>query len=313
MKHKKIFISIPILIILLTEKVQADKVSLGVYPPLIRIRSEPDVTVAAPITVINTSDKKLNLSINLKAIQSASEKDGSVEYFPPHALSNKDSIFLRNVILKDDNNPIKSIELYPNESKKLILEFKSPNKASDYYFSVIFSSQVENESSETVLKTSSGVATNVLVSIGSYQSSGVITEFSTSRIVLKGPIRISLTVGNTGKSYTNASGSITIYDLFGNKAGYIPLRNAILLKDATRRLSSGLPQTDSSEIVWGEKFLFGFYTAKAVVSFDKVYSTSATTSFFAIPLFLLLALTVIFFIILSILFRVIRKLNFKES
>lgn len=314
MRGKKVLVPLSLLPLGISSTAYAQSVSIGVSPPLLRIKANPQAEVTAPIAVINNSDKKLILDVTLKAFQGSPKNNGTVSFYPSQEVPKDQADFLHTVSIEEDESPVKSITLYPKESKKLALTFTAPRSTHDYYFSVVFSNHVSTEKvDDTVSRISSGVATNVLVSIGEAQDSqGIITEFKAPGVTFNGPTPLNLTVINTGDSYTTVSGNILIYDIFGNKAGQIPLRTTTILANETRRMSPELPQPGTDGIQWDEKFLLGVYTARAVVSFDKTNSETTTTHFIGIPLILLLGVSIILIVILGVLGKALKKLNFQE-
>ncbi len=315
MKTKKLALAIPVIILGLPNTAYAQKVSIGVYPPLIRIRATPKATVDVPVAVINQSSAEQDLNIVLRSFQASSDNTGGIDYYTEKNLPQFESNFLKTVRVEADGKPINNLRLYPKDSKTLTLHFTAPTEIKDHYFSVIFLSLPTNQHAHsTVSMVSSGVATNVLLSLSSNtQSNGIITEFKAPGVVFNGPTPLSLVVANINPTYTTVSGKITIYDIFGNEAGQIPLKTTSILGDETRIMSAQLPQAGTDKILWGENFLLGIYTAKAVVSFDKTNTAVSETHFIGIPLAILLVVSVIFILVLNIVFRALKKLNFKEA
>ncbi len=315
MGRTKIALTLPILLTTSASEALAKKSSIGIYPPLIRVRSNYNATVNVPVAVINESDTKQDLDIVLRPFKGSENNSYSISYYSSKDIPKNESDFIQTVTVLDDSKPVKSISLYPNETKNLTISFKSPSKTQDNYFSVIAMNKIaEGKSDDTLSQVASGVAANVLVSTGSkLESNGIITEFKAPAIVFSGPMRMSLVVTNTGDSYTTVSGTISVYDLLGNRAGQIPLKTTTILSGEARIMSPELPHGASSSIEWNEKFLLGLYTAKAVVSFDKTNSAVSETHFLGIPLLLLLMITLVLIVILNIIFRTLKKLNFSSQ
>jgi hypothetical protein len=71
-----------------------------------------------------------------------------------------------------------------------------------------------------------------------------------------------------------------------------------------------LSKNEIPQVVWKNEFLFGLYSAEALVELEKGGKTvSAKTTFIALPFYLIFALSFFIFIALSIYFRVRRKIK----
>lgn len=290
--------------------------ALGIYPPLTRINALPGVDVKTPLTLINSSSEEVLLGIKVLGFKSSNDGNGSIDYFTSSDIPEHLSQFISKVNVYSDENQIKSIKLYPNESKNLIVQFKAPEKDSDYYFSLVFIPEVANVSpnSETTVKILNGQATNLILSVGAVQGGTArISELTTTPIKLGKPAHIELEVTNTSKNYISATGDLFIYNLFGEKVGSIKLKPAIILADSDRKMINATETSKNQTVTWNEKFTFGFYTAKAAIRINDTHTVYRETSFFTIPTGVLIAVIILFFIVISIVFRVIKKVNFKSA
>lgn len=295
---------------------QSQDVSIGVYPPITRITTYSNAKVISPINVYNNTDNILKLDIVLKVFRTSDAKNGTIQYHTPKDTSTEDAAFLNTVKIEDNNQEIKQIYLYPKESRTLNIVFPGPMQNRDFYFSVIFLHQgAEAKTDVSTISISTGVAGNVLVSkTHTDKNISITSDFQTQHVILSGPAKLSLTLDNNSNSYVALSGSVYIYDLFGHKAGVLPLKPAIVLANTSRIMTgTNIANGKAQDIVWGEKFLLGYYTAKAVINVDKTTTQTYETHFFAVPTLILLLSTIILFVILSIFYRTVKKLNFKES
>lgn len=314
MKKKYALLPSMVLVPVLVSNVYASETSIGIYPPLTRITALPGAKVISPLTVVNSSESLKTFTIVLKGFRASDKNDGTVEYYPTKDTPQDLSSFLSSVTIQSEANVIKSIDLYPNEYKKLDIIFTAPEKQeADYYFSVVMQSSPENtqiDQNDTLTHISTGVATNVIVAMNSAQkANGTIADFSTQPFVVRGPAVFSLVAQNTSGKYAEVEGTIAIYNILGKKVGSIPLQPTLVLSDSERIMKTS---TSQNQVEWGEKFIFGFYTAKAVLRFDKTHVVTEEIRFFAIPIVALVVITVILFVILSICLRILRKINFKE-
>ncbi|MFI5265618.1 MAG: hypothetical protein ACHQT7_02640 [Candidatus Levyibacteriota bacterium] len=296
---------------------QPQEVSLGVYPPVTRIFTNPKAQVSSPINVSNHTNDMLQLDIVLRAFRASDANNGTIQYYSPKDTPAQDLAFLNTVQLQDNNGPIKQVTLYPNESKTLHIVFPGPLSNKDFYFSVIFLHQgTESKTDESLVHVATGVAGNVLVSEGNAQGNNVLLtpDFQTRNIVFTGPAKFNLTLNNNSDNFISTSGNVYIYDIFGNKAGVIPLKPAIILNNSSRIMTgTDVASGKGQDIAWGERFLFGYYRAQAVIKINQTGTQTYETHFFAVPVFILLIFSLILFVILSILHRTLKKLNFKES
>lgn len=295
---------------------QSHEVSFGVYPPVTRIITAPHAAVASPISVFNNTNDILKLDIVLRAFRASDAQDGTIQYYTAKDTPTGAASFLNTVKIEDNKEQVKEINLYPNEYKKLTIIFPGPVQPQDNYFSVIFLNKAtEAKTDVSIIHVATGVAANVLVTEEKAASIVSITpELKTKSFLLAGPAKISLTLTNNSDSFISTSGNIYIYDIFGNRTARLPLKPAIILANSSRVITAAVPvNSKTTDIVWGEKFLMGFYTVKASIAVNKTSSHTYETHFFAIPLFILLVSTLILFIVLSILYRALKKLNFKES
>jgi hypothetical protein len=85
---------------------------------------------------------------------------------------------------------------------------------------------------------------------------------------------MTLTFKNTGNVHVRPTGLINVRDIFGKTTADVVFRGENVLPGASRELSAALEK----------RWLFGPYTAQAVLTFgSKNESITATTSFFVLP------------------------------
>ncbi len=316
---KKIgILSVPLMMTLPVGYAYAEDTSMSVYPATMQIKANQGSHVSAPISIRNNANEAVTLDVLFRPFTSEPNRTGSVSFVPSDQVSKAESEFINGIKILDEDKEVKSINLYPNESKNLLVTFTAPGKPMDYYLSLIFISKpqaTDSTSKDTTTTVTTGIATNMLISIqnAKQKTSGVITEFEASKFVINSTPSMELLVTNTGNTYASVSGTISIYNIFGKQIASIPLKQTFLLAKESRNLTTVLPQTVRNNIIWNQKFLLGAYKAKATVTFDNVYTTRAESMFFSIPLLILLLVSVILCVILGILFKVVNKLNFKSK
>lgn len=294
----------------------SQNIEIGVLSPLIQIKAGTTTLVSAPITVLNNSKSPINLDISLRAFEPSERNDGSVTFLTEKDTPQETSNFLKTITFQEDKQDIKTLPVGPRQYKTINMLLTTPTTPQDYYFSVIFTAPATKDSStETVIKQVPGVAANILLSVDSSRhTQGEVSELSTKRFITGGPVVFKIMATNTSDTFSHVSGTLTIYDMFGNKAGLINLQPAIVLANSSRIITANTNSKDiQSSVVWHEKFVTGLYTAKVALSFDKAYTTTAETHFLGIPLLLLFLITILLFVILSIVLKVIKKLNFNQE
>ncbi|MEX2007703.1 MAG: hypothetical protein WD992_02930, partial [Candidatus Levyibacteriota bacterium] len=154
---------------LLVSKADASAFSVELYPPIIQIKAVPPVTLQTPIIVKNQGDQSETLDISFKQFAQSDEQNGQVRYLKDEELNLKDPLMMQRISIYEEDTEISKIELGPKQQKELKLRVEVPENetASDYYFSVIFTSTSppvsENKNKSEILM---AAATNILLSVG---------------------------------------------------------------------------------------------------------------------------------------------------
>lgn len=289
----------------------SNQASIGIYPSTIRINAVTGADVKAPFILVNNSKSQIDMSLSLKAFRASTSNDGSIEYYSDDDVPDKDNLFLKSVFIKDADNSIKKINLYPKESKQLDLSFLVTEKEStEYIFSVVAVIETKKiDSDETSIVINPGVAMNIIATVNSSTLPDIsISEFTSSKIFLGGPVPFQLNVSNTGDISAEVSGTVTIFDTLGRNVGEVKLIPSTVLKDSQRKLNS-----EGTNLKWNEKFLLGYYTAEVKLSINEQKNIYSETHFIAIPLFALIIISLIFILLLSLSHRILKKLNFKRT
>lgn len=315
----------------LLPKAHAQDVSLGVNPAVLQIEALPPSDIRAPFTIANEGDEPINLKIGYRLFKPSDTGNGQIMFLnDKDPFPGADKNIFDKVQVIDDNLSIDAIELGPKQKKKLLLRIGLPKNEpySDYYFSLIFLSPPNNPEQNTDSEQNSfssaqaGIAMNVLLSVGPKENDKVyIEKFSGPFYVESGPYPFSLQLKNTGSHYVTPSGTILITNMFGQTIGKIELASDNILAGTSRYLiavqKNSQPEADQSlaetpHIIWPEKFLLGFYSAKLTLSIsDHGPVFSRTIHFVAFPAKLLLGIVITLLVILFTLLR-IRKGLAKE-
>lgn len=288
------------MLIMFPQKVWAEKLSVGVYPPLVYIQAATPNSIKTPLTIQNSSNESVSLQISFRPFTSSKAENGEVSFIDNSSFDKlvKD----QKISVLDNGSLVSKIELGAKQSKTLALMINLPSeeKTSDYYFSVVFTStprdpelvsgsinidsDFRQNDKEITAKTyvSMGVAANVLLSVNpilvkpdSGRARMTIEEFSTLYLLDQGPVPFKLRVKNEGEYIVAASGNILISNMFGQTVGKINIPSSYVLKNTARVLSS---------TKWEEKFLLGYYTATLNLKLDgNKPAITKTISFIALP------------------------------
>ncbi len=255
-------------------KAFADTISLSVDPPILQINATPPANITSPLTIENRGDTPLDLNIELKSFVPSDQENGQISYIDQKSANLPDPLFFQRVKLLDQNGqPVTEFKLDPKQKKPLILSIVIPKDSpqSDYYFSIIFLSNPQSEninSSQNV----TGIASNVILSVGQGKTSGQIEEFSAPVFVEKGPVPFTVRIKNTGNHFIRPKGEILIKNLFGQTIGRVDLQEVNILSQSVRSIPSTTYADSNNNLpsilaaYWPEKFLLGPYKATLSIS-----------------------------------------------
>lgn len=315
---------------------QGDEFSLGIYPPILEINTQPPANIEANIHLQNLSDFPQNLKIVFKSFRPSEAGDGTLRYInkdtiegpvsPSASLGGPDPLILQKIKVYDQDIALDILSLDPFESRELTLKINldSDDPLGDYYFSVIFVSQETQDTDVSQSQILGGIGTNVILSVrqkGGAQ--GEVKEFSIPRILSSGPVPITLLMQNNSNHYVVPTGRIIIRDMLGREAGQVSILPQYILANSARFMidtdqaspSASLEEQISrlskkhAVLIWPKKFLFGLYTAYAHVKLSEngpVFETK--TSFVALPVYMLFAISFLAFVLIGIYLKARRKI-----
>lgn len=307
--------------------------SLGIYPPIIEINAEPPASVEAPIQIQNLTDLPENLKIVFKSFRPQDTGDGTLRYINENPakdgariIEGEDLLIRERIKVYDGETPIEEMLLDPFESRNLKLKINLDRDIplGDYYFSVIFlSNKIQSEDSSQS-QIPGGIGTNVILSIGKKGfTSGEIKRFSAPRFLGSGPVPVTLLLQNNSDHYVVPQGRITIRDMFGRETGQINILPQYILANSQRYMIDSDQASESAELseqierlsqnhpvlIWPRKFLFGLYTASAHIKFSEDGPFFETkTTFVALPVYTLFAISFMAFVLIGIYLRVKKKI-----
>jgi hypothetical protein len=289
-----------------------------VYPPVIEVETTPPSSPTAPIVIQNNNSEDLRLKIELIPIKQRGSA-GEVVMVPELITSGFYGYYKDRIQFLLDGKKTSTIDLEALEAKEVVLNInlQEGDPPGDYYYAIVFvsSESVQKESSISNIPT--GIATNLLLSVGPRgEASGGISEFTTGTFKNSGPVEFSLKLHNASNHLIQPQGYIEIADISGRRVGKVEVLPQYVLSGADRYLIDETQATGEArlaynesdhkpKIVWGEKFVLGFYKATASIMLEENGKViQAVTYFIAFPLYLFFALAIVIFIILSVYLRV---------
>lgn len=288
--------------------------ALEIGPPVITLSGNPGETVETAISLRDVSSTDLYVTAQVNDFE-ANGEDGTPKVILDEEVTTPYSF-------KEWLRPIAPMILEPREIKSLKLYIDIPTSASPggYYGIVRFTGvPPELEGSGVSLNASLGSLIFLKVN-GEAKEELSLEEFSassggiTSWILEGTPIVFAQRIKNTGNTFEQPVGLVTVKDMFGKTIATIPVNEEqrLILSDSTRKFEQTL---DSS--ILGDKILFGKYTAE----FAMTYGTSATElkdtmSFWVIPYKLIgmgIILLIVIFFVLRFLIRRYNRLIVRKA
>lgn len=315
-----------LLLFLFSNQAYAQQFHVSIEPTVIQIDSTPPAKFQAPFRIKNLSNSTVKLTPLVVPIKP--REDGKIDLLLGEQNSLATIIKDRLVIL-DGQTKVEELELRAGETKDLLLfmDVVKGDPAGDFYFSLVFTSEgtVIDETSTSGIP--AGIAMNVLVSIGpKVSATATIEDFSTNKILGSGPVFFNLKLRNNGRHLIQPEGNVTIKNMFGKKVADIKILPQYVLSESSRYLIDSTQASPSAQIsellshkkqnnpvvIWGEKFLLGFYTAEAKLYLEENGAEVVNRiTFFAIPVQILVIVSGVIFVVLGIFLRIGMKLRKK--
>ena len=334
MKNKLINIKIFTLILILgsfllgVTKVNAQNVSIGIFPPIMQMDTTPPANVNADFYVQNQSDTSVDLNIVFKPFKPANNKNGEIEIIDSIA-SFPDPLFINRIKVLDQGEPIKTLTIGPKQTQKLVLEVTLPpnEQKGDYYFTVFFVSKPLSSLKSNSTLASATIGMNVLLTVGPKgKTEGGITRFETPFFVNSGPIPFKVEVANRSDHFFAPTGEIIIKNMLGAKKGKVKLMPVNILSNSTRyipditqaniesegykKIAEAVEDQSFPVAVFPQKFFLGIYTATLNVSLEENGPTfTKSITFFAFPITYILTIFIVLGLIVFISLRVKKKIN----
>lgn len=262
--------------------------SIEVSPPSQEVTADPGRTVLVKSKIRNRSQASLPLTVRIEDF-TASGEEGQValESQGPYSLASWTKL-----------TPA-SFTLAPGEEQEVTAEIKVPGQkvAGGYYGSFVY--KVTTPQKGGAASIGQEIASLFLLKVNGQVSEKLfLDQFKAPFFTEFGPVPFSLKLTNTGNVHTKAFGLVNVTDMFGQKVADLVIPGTNVFPGASRVVNVALDK----------KFLFGKYTATAIVYFGSVDNQTLTsvTSFMAVPL-RIIAAAIIVLVLLFILRKRIGK------
>lgn len=286
--------------------VNAQETSFALSPSVIHLQpriSDPD---SAKINLTNLSSNTITLAYDTIPLDILT--DGS-----PFIRSENQSYkaVFEALQIQEDNQPISSITLAPQESKQITVTIKAPQQSTynEYSFALVFAEQKSlPDTTTSVSSINKHIATNIIVSIDKQEQNKqpVITKLSYPAFSTgSGPVTLHLEVKNPNTTAQLHSGSVTVTNMFGKTIYDQSLEPVLILGEHSRQMST--QHSSDGKITWNDSFLFGKYTIITRIENNAGQVVSLTNTHIGIPAISLIFITIFLFMVINFWLRVLKK------
>lgn len=281
MKTKIIFITLisSMLILAYPSISLAQKQSIGVYPPIVKIKAIPGSSLSVPIRVKNLEKEPIEARISLRPFKS--DNMGRVSFVLYDDYTPENSSILTKVRLRENNQNVSKVVLSAYQEKKLDLQVNLDQKEEirDYYFSVVFLSIPQESSENSHSNISIGTAANIVLSLGEKPNLRV-HSFQSSPFTKQGRIKFGAEIQNDGKSFATVKPIIEVKNIFGSTVEAIKLNEATVPSKSSRILNdNGNPELKSEK----NYFLGPYKASLTIYSEGKEVASSQDLSIIILP------------------------------
>ncbi len=270
-KSKKIILGVVLLFILgvmlpvafVAKAAAQENPSLGsnrnvtLTPPTVTVNMDPGSTNEGKVTLINDSSDTLNLHIDTQDFI-VTDKTGIPTLLPPNTYATKYSASAWVGVTPS------TFSLPPHEKAEMTYYIQVPKDArpGGHYTALIFKPALSPGTAQTgaAIQTEIGTLFSIHVN-GTIVENALVTQFLAQKFQEYGPVRLTTEIQNNGDSDITPIGTITFYDMFGNKVGaeYINADSHRIFPGASRDFGN----------TFGYHWMLGRYTARLLASYGK--------------------------------------------
>lgn len=279
--------------------------ALEIAPPVVNLTADPGETKNVNINLRDISANALVVTGDVNDF-SANGEDG----IPKITLDENET---SPYSIKTWIAPLSQLTLEPRQVKALPVSIKVPADAAPggYYGVIRFTATAPGVTGNGVsLSASLGALIFIRVN-GNAKEAVSIEEFFTtaqdgkrSGLFESQPVTFAARIKNSGSVHEQPTGQIVVKDMFGNDVASVNmnLERRNILPGSIRKFEANM---DKGNV--GNRFLFGYYTAKIVLTYGSNNQTvTSNVGFWVVPWRLVLSLLVAV-VILVIVIRVLVK------
>ena len=266
------------------ERVRADDTAvaqtLSVSPTLFQMNATPGQTWQSEIRVINVNN--YDITVYPQVVNFAPQGEaGQGDFIPVFASETNGQTLAEWVDMSKEGITI------PKQQTVSVpfTIFCPPNAApGGHYAAILIGTKSANGGGESALKTAQFVSSLFFVRVaGDVQESGTIREFRSTETILQSPeAMFEVRFQNTGNVHLQPQGDITIYNMWGEERGTIPINHQT-------HFGNVLPQSIRKfAFTWkSEESVFDIGRYRAVVTLgygeDTKSFVTSTTYFWIVP------------------------------
>lgn len=286
-----------------------EQFKMTITPPLVKNNMDKGEAWASYVKVTNNNQSAIRIYI--QKLDFKSREDGAgPEFIKPGA---EDSKYFLSQWIEIDNKPV---DIQPQQSVNIPFVIKIPQDATPggHYAAILAGTSPQAETKGTVIKTSSQLATLLLVNIkGDVKEKAEIREFSTDRSIYQSP-KVNMTVkfANIGNVHLQPKGEIKITKMFGKEV------DKITLNHSTSEYGNVLPESIRKwSFDWEKKDKltnFGRYKADLVMNYgSESKETLNYTLYFWVVNFKMLGAIILVIILIILFIRWIFKRSIRKA
>ncbi len=238
---------VSLLAMTLVKPVQAQVISLSIWPPLLEVQMMPGKTVTQVYKLTNNTDSFLSITPKIFPFEPLGE-NGQIKINQGKKLENDPSPYFFSFASGNPSASSGQLEIDkpfmmdPQGTKEILLKVTLPKGSpeKDYYFTLLFSTSVkypDNNSNQTSSVTQIG--TNILLTSSIDENPALLArliEFSAPKIVDSfSPTSFVVKIENWGKTYFKPFGKIEIKGILKQK-DEIKLLEQNVLSSSIRKL-----------------------------------------------------------------------------
>ncbi len=269
---------------------------IQISPLTFKYEISPGQSQSGTITIKNLNSDNLDYIIESENFALVSD-DGAPSFSGGNAATTSSSLAGWITVPADQTGTILALG-----EKNITFNIAAPaNAEPGGHYAAIFARQVKKTATgQTEIGIASRVGTLILVTIpGNAKKGAEITEFTSPKVVWKGPVDFTMKVKNSGNIHFDSTGTVAIKSMFGGTTT-VELGTHTILPDNSRNFSG----------VWSSKYPFGRYQITATATDTDGNPMTTTAVLWAVPLVIVIPVIIILIVIILVVKYLKRHLKF---